>query len=179
MIKTHENVIICGDFNLVQNCDLDYFNYININNPRARQHVLDNKENLCLTDPFRELYTYEKRYTWRKRTPLKQARLDFFLISEILLTNVQDCTIENSYRSDHSPVRLILKFNDYTRGKGLWKHNNSLLYDREYVDSINKTIEDTVKQYALPVYDFDNISNIPKDLVQFTISDQLFLEERS
>jgi hypothetical protein len=30
-----------------------------------------------LTDPFRELYPDLKRYTWRKRTPLKQARLDF------------------------------------------------------------------------------------------------------
>jgi hypothetical protein len=35
-----------------------------------------------LTDPFRELYSDLKRYTWRKRTPLKQAKLDFFLISQ-------------------------------------------------------------------------------------------------
>ena len=32
----NENIIICGDFNLVQNQDLDTHNRVNINNPRAK-----------------------------------------------------------------------------------------------------------------------------------------------
>jgi hypothetical protein len=39
-----------------------------------------------LTDPFRELYPDLKRYTWRKRTTLKQARLDFTLFLIVSFT---------------------------------------------------------------------------------------------
>ena len=31
-------------------------------------------------------------------------------------------------------------------------------------------------QYALPVYNLDNLNNIPDDELQFTINDQLFLD---
>ena len=37
----NENIIICGDFNLVQNQNLDTYNYVNINNPRAKNKVLE------------------------------------------------------------------------------------------------------------------------------------------
>ena len=79
----NEMIIVCGDFNLVQNQDLDTYNYININNPRAKESVLNLKEENNLIDPFRELYKETKTYTWRKKHPIKQARLDFFLISDI------------------------------------------------------------------------------------------------
>lgn len=36
-----ENVILCGDFNLVLKPNLDYFNYKHINNPNARQRVIE------------------------------------------------------------------------------------------------------------------------------------------
>ena len=36
----NENVIICGDLNLVLNPDVDTENYLHINNPRARTEVL-------------------------------------------------------------------------------------------------------------------------------------------
>jgi hypothetical protein len=38
-------------------------------------------DTLDLNDPWRKLHPFIKRYTWRQPTPLKQARLDFFLIS--------------------------------------------------------------------------------------------------
>jgi hypothetical protein len=41
-----------------------------INNPKAKDQVLDMIEINNLTDRFRELYPDLKRYTWRKRTPL-------------------------------------------------------------------------------------------------------------
>lgn len=81
IIEEYENdtCIICGDFNLVQDQNLDTHNYVHINNPRAKECVLTIKEDYNLIDPFRELYEENIRYTWRKTNPLKQARLDFFL----------------------------------------------------------------------------------------------------
>ena len=74
--------IICGDFNLVLDPYMDCSNYKNINNPKARDTLLEYMEINDIIDPFRELHPQLKRYTWRKRSPLKQARLDFFLTSE-------------------------------------------------------------------------------------------------
>ena len=51
----NETIIICGDFNLVQTQDLDTHNYVNVNNPRAKDKVLDLKEELNMVDPFREI----------------------------------------------------------------------------------------------------------------------------
>ena len=73
-------------------------------------------------------------------------------------------------------VILKCKFNDFIKSKGLWKFNNSLLKDIDFLNLINKKIEDIKIQYALPVYKTENIGNISNDIIQFTINDQLFLE---
>ena len=81
----NDTYILCGDFNLVQDQYLDTYNYVNINNPKAKDYVLTMKEDFNLVDPFRELHNQTIRYTWRKINPVKQARLDFFLISDSLM----------------------------------------------------------------------------------------------
>ena len=130
----NETIIIYGDFNLVQNQDLDTCNYTNINNPNAKEKVLHLKEEMNLMDPFRGLYEISKQYRWRKRNPLKQARLDFFLVSEALMSSIDDINIISSYRSDHSSVVLSLILNEFKKGNGIWKFNSSLLKDKMLVE---------------------------------------------
>ena len=173
----NEYAIICGDFNLVQNQELDTFNYINVNNPNAKDTVLNIKEELNLIDPFREIYENFRQYTWRKRNPIKQARLDFFLISEAIMPSVKDISIISSYRSDHSSVVLSLEINEFKHGKGLWKFNTSLLEDKIYIEEVKKCINKVKEQYILPIYNLEFIeNNINNNLLEFTISNQLFLE---
>ena len=69
-----------------------------------------------------------------------------------------------------------ISFIQFQKGKLLWKHNNSLLHDKDYIKLINEKIDEIKGQYVLPVYDIENIQNIPDDQIQFTINDQLFLE---
>ena len=38
-----------------------------------------------------------------------------------------------SYRTDHSTIVLTLQINEFIKGKGLWKFNNSLLKDMNYI----------------------------------------------
>ena len=89
---------------------------------------------------------------------------------------VNNVSIENSYRSDHSGVVLRIKISQIEKGIGLWKLNNSLLFAKEYVKLVKETIIKITCQYAVPVYNLDNIDQIPKDKTHFTINDQLFLE---
>ena len=172
----NENFIICGDFNLVLCPELDYCNYLHVNNPKSREKVLELIEERSLIDPYRQLYPDSFRYTWRKKNPFRQARLDFFLFTESMLTNLKNCTIDPSYRSDHSMIILSLVFNPFNKGKGLWKFNNSLLYEKDYSKIVREKIIDLKKQYAALIYNRDKIQEIDDNELQLTINVQLFLE---
>ena len=112
----NEYFILCGDFNLTLNPSQDTYNYCSINNPKARSKVLEIMEDLHLIDYYRVLNPDRKAYTWRKKNPLKQGRLDFFLISDSLSNLVENCTIKPGYRSDHSIILLELKFHPLREG---------------------------------------------------------------
>ena len=73
-------------------------------------------------------------------------------------------------------ITLELSFIQFEKGKPLWKHNNSLLHDKQCIDTINAKINGIKKQYALPVYNLDQVLRIPDDQVQFMINEQLFFE---
>lgn len=101
-------------------------------------------EDLQLIDYYRVLNPDKKVYTWRKKNPLKQDRLDIFLISNSLSNLVENFSIKPGYRSYHSIVLLELKFNPFTKGSGLWKFNNTLLSDKEYVVKVKELFRQSV-----------------------------------
>lgn len=172
----NDTYIICGDFNLTMDPNLDSFNYKHINNPKARKFVTDKIKENNLFDAFRELHPSLKRYTWRRKNPLKQSRLDMFLVTESLINSVKTTKIETGYKSDHSMVALTIAMDNFEHRSGLWKHNNSLLIDTEYLELINSKILEVKKQYCLPIYNLENVDKIPDDQLQFSINDQLFLD---
>ena len=167
--------LICGDLNLVLNPEIDSFNYKHINNPRARQSVLSMISGHDLCDLYREFHPEKKRFTWRRRHPLKQARLDYFLASTNILDLIKNCEISISYRSDHSILKLEIMLNKFERGKGIWKFNNSLLENPEYLQLINNIIEDQKMQYAVPVYDIGYLRG-QNSRINMTIDSDSFLE---
>ena len=118
------------------------------------------KDNDNLVDPWRLQHPTLRRYTWRQPTPLKQSRLDFFLISEELTTFLSSSNIVPGYRTDHSLISLDLDLSSIKRGKGFWKFNNSLLKDSEYIKCIKDKILDVRRQYAVSPYNLDNIDQI-------------------
>ena len=86
-------VLICGDLNLELDPFKDCYNYANINNPRSRQKVADLTSELDLVDVIRYLYPNQKRYTWRKKNPIKEARLDYFLATASMTDIIDKCNI--------------------------------------------------------------------------------------
>ena len=92
MVKEYQNhnIIIVGDWNLVLDPQLDSYKYKHINNPKAKESVENMMLELGLTDIWREANPDCKRYTWRKTKPLKQSRLDYFLLSDYLVSSFED-----------------------------------------------------------------------------------------
>jgi len=95
------------------------------------------------------------------------------------LQHLKSTEIEPSLQSDHSIITLNISFSNFSHKSGLWKHNNSLLSDIVYVKEINTKIDDIKLQYALPIYNHQNINEIPDSELQLTISDQLFFRNSS
>ena len=134
--------IVCGDFNLVLDPNLDTYNYKHLNNPNSRKSVLKIMNDNDLCDLFRYFHPGTKRYTWRRKNPIKQARLDMFLASNNISDICSKCNIRTSYRSDHSAIELEIILNKFSCGKGVWKFNNSLLENPNYLELVNKLIEE-------------------------------------
>ena len=125
-----------GDWNLVLDQNMDTLNYLHNNNINARKSLLTSMESLGLVDIWRQHNPYDKKFTWFKKvnhTPVKCARLDFFLISESLEPFVNSCKVEPAILTDHSIVSLSIDFSKIIREKGFWKFNNSLLKDTGYI----------------------------------------------
>lgn len=155
------------------NPDLDTNNYLHINNPRARQEVLNMIEEDEFLDTYRAFHEEKREYTWRRRNPVrKQARLDFFLTTFESFVYSSGTNVIPGYRSEHSGILLDLDFCINERGRGYWKFNNSLLKDQQYIDLVKETILEVKQTYTLN----DKDNNQETSGSEFNINDQLFLE---
>ena len=75
-----KNLIITGDWNLINNFIKDTLNYKKMNNPKAHKIVTEYKNKLDLIDIWRQDHPNERKFTWRQMFYNKMVRLDFFLI---------------------------------------------------------------------------------------------------
>ena len=92
-----------------------------------------------------------------------------------MLDIIKNCDISLSYRSDHSIQQLDIILDNFNRGKGLWKFNNSLLENKDFLTLINSTIDEEKVKYALPVYDFKFLERTFSS-ISMTIEPDAFLE---
>ncbi|KAJ8026875.1 hypothetical protein HOLleu_31834 [Holothuria leucospilota] len=168
--------IVVGDWNVVLDTDMDSLNYLHTNNPKSRQVVHKLMKNLDLFDVWRVFHPITKRFTWRQKNPLKQSRLDYFLVSSGLLNTVTTATITPGYRSDHFMINSSFRLGQMVTGKGFWKFNNSLLEDEAYQKIVKNVIDETITEYACLPYNIDKLLSIPRNMVDFNINDQLFFE---
>ena len=136
--------IIIGDFNLTLDPKLDRTTskLRSVNNDKVAGIILDYVEDTFLTDPWRDRNEGIARFTYRKRKPHYVAsRIDFVLTEQNVARQIKDIDIVYGYKSDHSAVYLEISDNIVMRGRGYWKLNNRLLYEKDYLDRINACIK--------------------------------------
>ena len=168
--KENLPLIICGDWNLVQNFEIDTFGYQRENNTKAKAKVQVMQTALDLEDVWRINNEKFKRYTWfSSKSPRQMARLDFFLTTPDIHSKLKNTSISHGYRTDHSALTLELNLFEAKHGKGFWKFNTSLLHDKEYINVVKQEICNTISQYKC-----NEKSNVGGR--EFTIDNQLFFE---
>jgi exodeoxyribonuclease-3 len=112
-----ERVVICGDIN-TSHQEIDLKNHKTNHKttgflPEERAWITKYLEH-GFVDAFRELYPNKEQYTWwsyigNARSRNVGWRLDYFLVSESLMEQVQDVVIyDEVLGSDHCPVTLII-----------------------------------------------------------------------
>ena len=70
------------------------------------------------------------------------SRIDMFLITNNCSRSVKNCDIGYGFRSDHSIINLEIEINDMKHGPGVWKLNNKLLLDNDYVTTTRTVLEE-------------------------------------
>ena len=134
--------IIVGDFNLVMNTKFDRLGSMH-NKHKSLSVVKNMCDELLLSDAWRCLYPDERRYSWYKCKPTLQAsRIDFSLISTGLLDICVNAGYITGLQTDHLAHFVYLNPTKSERGPGYWKLNCAHLTRKDFVDLINKTLEE-------------------------------------
>ena len=176
-INTLNNVfhIIGGDWNMIQNFKLDTYNYEKWNNKKASEHLGKEKTEFELVDIWRTKNTNTTRFSWWKKTPRKAGRLDFFLVTEQLISTVGKVEILSPYKSDHGTITMELIISKEQRGPGSWKLNTNLLKDKDLQLKIREEIKLIKRTYALTPYEQENLE-INDINVEYSINPDLLWE---
>ena len=81
-----------------------------------------------------------QKYTYETEALKVRSRIDFFLVAKNLTRYVKKSEIHPSIAPDHFAIYLLLSWtSEISRGPGLWKFNNTLLGDADYVTKIHET----------------------------------------
>ena len=90
-----------------------------------------------MRNPHKKLFTFREKHL----TIIIQLRLDYTFVSNRLQESVKKTEIPNALSSDHSPVFCSFVNNDiFSLGSGIWKFNNFLLLDTEFVKKLKTHI---------------------------------------
>ena len=133
--------IICGDYNLTLNSNMDRWNSTN-ENQKSQDVLCQYIEDNNLMDIWRVRHPTTRQYTWERMNPTRSAsRLDFFLVDCCVNTWVEDCYIKSCIHTDHKMVVLSIYKPEVQRGPGVWKMNNTLLSDHDCMLEIDKLLD--------------------------------------
>lgn len=173
----YDNIIIGGDFNFVIDSVKDSYGYVRENNVNARTKFLSVCNEHSLIDIWRHYYPNKQQFTWSKSTPKQYARLDMFFVSHHVASLCSDIQINPGYRTDHDIISMTVQVSGTQRGPGLWKFNESLLTDEDYIRTVVECIDKAIEDYAVPIYTNSFLKNTTnyKD-IQLQINDGLFYE---
>ena len=117
-----------------------------------RDFVLDNE----LTDCWRHLHPGEKDFSWSRVSNrvvnninslvFTARRLDYFFIDHSVKPFLLNCDMTHVSSTDHKAVVLSIKTDNFPRGKGIWKLNESLLEDDFFVEKMSDFIQSHLKE---------------------------------
>ena len=140
-------LIIGGDWNATLEC-IDKKGGTRWKPTAYRNGIISMMEEMDLIDIFRKLKPHTKSFSYESKFLKVKSRLDYFLIAKHLTQHVHNVETKTAITPDHKAIKLTLKLSQVTRGPGLWKFNNSLLKDKNYLILITESYPIISEKYA-------------------------------
>ena len=160
---------IGGDFNKALDHEIDRKTQSKEkSNSVTSDYINEFLENSEWIDIWRVKHQDSQQFTWMRRRPICFSRLDYFLMPMHQIGRVLDCEILAHNLSDHSFVTLTFEIEKVYRGKGLWKFNNSLLYDHKYIEQMNAHIDVTQQETSHQTDDSLRWEIIKNSIIEYT-----------
>ena len=157
---SEKNIIFAGDFNLFFDQKLESAGGNPILKKLAVSKLIELKESLNLCDIWRIRNPKSKAFTFRQRhfSGILQRRLDYLFISNNMQESVKNVKILNALSTDHSPLFCsFLNLTNISRGRGLWKFNNSLISNTNFVDEMKTLIQKVIFGFENDTYLTDQV----------------------
>ena len=135
-------ILVGGDFNIALNPNLDRYNSAQpyYHSRRYREELLKTMQDFDLIDYWREQNPNIRRFTFHRKQ--QRSRLDFWLIPDHFKNKIRSCSIKLAIHSDHCPVTLEILKKEEKRGPGLWKINNTIIKEPDYVKGLKNLIKE-------------------------------------
>ena len=138
-------VILGGDFNMMMDVDCD--SIFPDKTAHSARPIANNFSEFCegvgLSDVWRTVHPQRKQLTHASKSSAK--RLDYFLISDLMLNYLDSASIGMQYLSDHSPIFCTFLLNRNPKGSRFFRFPDYLLKDekfkKDYTDHFNDYIK--------------------------------------
>lgn len=121
----HGNLLICGDFNLTTDLNLDTTTKKSRSTP-SLQSLLHRED---LFDAWRCLHANERDYTFFSNRHCSYSHIDMLLTDKWLLQQVISARIHEITWSDHAAISLSFNETGVSPSSPIWRCNNRLLQE--------------------------------------------------
>uniref|UniRef100_A0A674MN32 Endonuclease/exonuclease/phosphatase domain-containing protein n=1 Tax=Takifugu rubripes TaxID=31033 RepID=A0A674MN32_TAKRU len=135
------HIIIGGDFNQVQDLDLDRSSTSQSSLSKATSMLKFHADQLGLSDPWRTMYPHTKAFSFFSHVHRSYSRIYFFLLDNRLLDNIQSCEYHSIVISDHSPITLNINLSQDKLPTKPWRFNSHLLSEPKFKDYLTNQIQ--------------------------------------
>lgn len=113
-------------------------NYGNLRNWHSTDIIKQYMEDYGLSDSWRMRNPFLREYSYFSTVHQCSSRIDLFIISNSLITKISDNTIHSIVISDHAPISLSINTQTYAKTSIIWRFNNSLLEDSNFITLIRQ-----------------------------------------
>lgn len=134
-------VILAGDFNQVMDGMIAKSKPRGRSSPKDREAIHLLVEDFSLVDIWRLVNPSAREYTFYSNCHKTYSRIDFFLISNILVDSVVGCEIGTIAISDHATVELQIDLNTDKTKRGRWRLNTMLLQNKIFSEELSKDLK--------------------------------------
>ena len=133
--------VIGGDFNCVLNPVHDRSSGIDNTHQQSKKIIIKYITDLNLIEIWRYLNPSKKEYSCFSSTHKTYSRIDYFLISNSLVSKVGKCWYDSILLSDHAPITFTLQMDNLVFSPPRFRFQARWLMDPDFVKFLDNKID--------------------------------------